>query len=159
MAEPIARENLDTVAGHGARPALRRPSSNSWTSWTSWTGWAGWRRVAVAFALLALGPLAAGCAGRHRGPRSLAALGAVLVGGGGATWISGERSDQRATATAGFAIVALGLVAVIASGGWMANDIACSADPDCDEAEQCREVPAPPGWDPVQAVRAALTSG
>jgi hypothetical protein len=145
MAEPMARENLDAAAA-----TLPAAPSRSARPWSALPSSAAWRRVAV----LALALLGGGCAGRHRGPRSLAALGAVLVGGGGATWIGGERSDQRGTATAGAAILAIGLAAVVASGGWMASDIACSADPDCDESEQCREVPAPPGGIPYkQCVR------
>jgi len=136
MAEPVARENIDAAR----REVERAARAFSW-AWPR-----GWRRVA----LLAVALLGSGCAGRHRGPRSLAALGTVLVGGGGATWIGGEHSDQRGTATAGFAIVAVGMAAVIAAGGWMANDIGCRADPDCDESEQCREVPAPPGGIPYK---------
>ncbi len=102
--------------------------------------------------LLTLG----GCAGRHAGPRTLAALGAVAVGAGSAGWAAGERiADDRATASnglsrAGFITAAVGLAAVVAAGGWMAAAVACTADPDCAETETCREVPAPPGGVPYK---------
>jgi len=91
-----------------------------------------------------------GCVGRYRGPRSLAALGATLVVGGGAAWVVGERSQGSALTNAGFVMVTLGLAAAIAAGGWMAWAVSCDADPDCDDSEQCREVPAPPGGIPYK---------
>ncbi|HVV53290.1 MAG TPA: hypothetical protein VHO06_26775 [Polyangia bacterium] len=100
---------------------------------------------------------AAGCAGLHAGPRTLAAIGAVFVGGGSATWAAGEEVDRsahlstsRALTGVGFAAVAVGLAAVVAAGGWMAATVACDADPDCPESETCREVPAPPGGVPYK---------
>jgi hypothetical protein len=97
-----------------------------------------------------LGLLIAGCAGRYGGPRSLAGLGAVLVAGGGTTWVAGEQYDRRGLTDAGFTLVVAGIAAVIAAGGWMAGAVACDADPDCDDADQCREVPAPPGGIPYK---------
>lgn len=94
--------------------------------------------------------LCVGCAGRYRGPRSLAGLGTALVVGGGASWIAGERTNQSAATSVGFSLVAAGVSLVIAAGGWMAAAVGCDADPDCDDAEQCREVPAPPGGIPYK---------
>src|SRR5690349_8069813 len=94
------------------------------------------RRMGVALLIGLL--LTAGCAGHHRGPRVLAALGAVAVAGGSATW------------AAGFVSVAAGLCAIVVAGGWMAASVACEADPDCPDEEQCREVPAPPGGIPYK---------
>ena len=106
---------------------------------------------------LALVLAASGCVGRHAGPRTLASIGAVFVGAGGATWAAGEGVGRRAhpsTARAlidtGFVAVAVGLAAVVAAGGWMAAAVACDADPDCPEEETCREVPAPPGGVPYK---------
>jgi hypothetical protein len=106
------------------------------------------RRTVITITCLCL--LGAGCAGRYRGPRSLAALGTVLVGAGGTTWVVGERSDRGSATSVGFTLVAAGLAMVIAAGGWMAAAVGCNADPDCDDAEQCREVPAPPGGIPYK---------
>jgi hypothetical protein len=47
-------------------------------------------------------------------------------------------------------LVAAGVALAIAAGGWMAGAVGCDADPDCDDAEQCREVPAPPGGIPYK---------
>jgi hypothetical protein len=77
-------------------------------------------------------------------------LGAVLIAGGGTTWVLGEQYDRRTATNAGFTLVAAGLVAVVAAGGWLAGAVACQADPDCDDADQCREVPAPPGGIPYK---------
>jgi hypothetical protein len=110
------------------------------------------RRVTVVLLIGAL--LAAGCAGRHRGPRVLAALGAVAVAAGSGTWAAGEsvagESASRTLIGAGFVSVAAGLCAIVVAGGWMAASVACQADPDCPEEEQCREVPAPPGGVPYK---------
>ena len=104
--------------------------------------------------LLALG-LACGCAGRHAGPRSLAALSGLAVAAGSATWAAGEGigtgfSPRNSVITAGFVTVAAGLATIVVSGGWMALAVSCNADPDCDEDEQCREIPAPPGGVPYK---------
>jgi O-antigen ligase len=109
-------------------------------------------------ALGALLPLlASGCAGRYLGPRRLAALGTMAVVAGSASWATGEGLDggghpgaSRALVNGGFASVAVGLAAIIVAGGWMAGTVACTADPDCNEEEQCREIPAPPGGIPYK---------
>ena len=105
-------------------------------------------------ALLVGALLLAGCAGRHQGPRILAALGAVAVTAGSATWAAGEAVSSDTTArtvvNVGFTSVAVGLCAIVVAGGWMAASVTCDADPDCPEEEQCREVPAPPGGIPYK---------
>jgi hypothetical protein len=105
-------------------------------------------------AVLALA-LASGCAGRYAGPRTLAGLGSAAVIGGSVTWAAGQgfERDGRAAGgvvTTGFVGVAVGLVAIVAAGGWMALAVSCNVDPDCDEEEQCREIPAPPGGIPYK---------
>jgi hypothetical protein len=91
-----------------------------------------------------------GCTGRYSGARTLASVGTLAVLAGSATWASGEAFDRHAAVTVGFISVAAGLAAIVASGGWMASSVACTADPDCDENEQCREIPAPPGGVPYK---------
>jgi hypothetical protein len=98
-----------------------------------------------------------GCSGLHRGPRTLAAVGAALVAAGGVTWSAGEVKDpsgQTATShglvSTGFAGVVAGLAVIVVAGGWMAATVACHADPDCPDEEQCREIPAPPGGIPYR---------
>lgn len=110
-----------------------------------------------AFGVLALALVVAGggCTGRYARPRSLASLGALAVAGGSAAWVVGENAGNNGMntgplVTAGFATVAVGLAAIVAAGGWMAVSVACTADPDCDEEEQCREIPAPPGGIPYK---------
>ncbi len=112
------------------------------------------RRLA---AFIVLGALAAGCLGRHAGPRALAAVGAVAIGAGSLSWSAGERLEggqhgdvSGVAVEGGFVSVALGLVAVVAAGGWMAATVGCEGDPDCGEDEICREVPAPPGGVPYK---------
>jgi hypothetical protein len=104
--------------------------------------------------LLAAALLSAGCAGRHQGPRLLAGLGALGVTVGSGTWAAGEAVSNETTSrqlvSVGFASVAVGLCAIVIAGGWMAASVACDADPDCPEEEQCREVPAPPGGVPYK---------
>jgi hypothetical protein len=105
-------------------------------------------------ALLAFA-LASGCAGRYKGPRTLAGLGAVAVVAGSATWATGQGLERNGHAgdglvTTGFVGVAVGLAAIVAAGGWMAISVSCNVDPDCDEEEQCREIPAPPGGIPYK---------
>jgi len=109
--------------------------------------------IALALALVS----ATGCAGLHAGPRTLAAVGAGVVAAGSGAWSAGEVNDpsgQSATShalvSAGFATVVVGLAAVVAAGGWMAASVACHADPDCPDEEQCREIPAPPGGIPYR---------
>jgi hypothetical protein len=75
---------------------------------------------------------------------------------GSASWAAGESMDgvgagsSRGVVNAGLVSVAVGLVAIVAAGGWMAGSVSCRADPDCDEDEQCREIPAPPGGIPYK---------
>jgi hypothetical protein len=107
-------------------------------------------RIAVALAFFA-----AGCAGLYKGPRLLAGAGAVAVAGGSAVWATGEGlggspGSSQPLVTAGLVSVVVGLAAIVAAGGWMAASVACEADPDCPEEEQCREVPAPPGGIPYK---------
>jgi hypothetical protein len=111
----------------------------------------------LAAVVVALALIAGGCSGLYRGPRLLASAGAVAVAGGSGTWAAGEGleggshdSSARPMIAAGFAAVVVGLVAIVAAGGWMAASVACEADPDCPEEEQCREVPAPPGGIPYK---------
>src|SRR6516162_7827091 len=99
--------------------------------------------------------LACGCAGRYKAPRTLAGLGTAAVVAGGATWAAGQALERNGhdggpLVGAGFVSVALGLAATVIAGGWMAVDVACNVDPDCDEEEQCREIPAPPGGVPYR---------
>jgi len=113
-------------------------------------------RAAVAVAAAAA-LVVAGCAGLHSGPRLLAGAGATVVAGGSTLWATGEGlqggshdSSSRPLINAGFVSVVVGLAAIVAAGGWMAATVACEADPDCPEEEQCREVPAPPGGIPYK---------
>jgi len=104
--------------------------------------------------LLAL-VLGAGCVGRYAGPRTLAGLGSVAVLGGSATWAAGQALENEghaggALVTGGFVGVAVGLAAIVVAGGWIAVSVKCEVDPDCDETEQCREIPAPPGGVPYK---------
>jgi hypothetical protein len=101
--------------------------------------------------------LTASCSGLYAGPRTLASVGAFAVAGGSGLWTTGEalQGDSKPAATdaminIGFTGVVVGLAAIVIAGGWMAASVACEADPDCPEAEQCREVPAPPGGIPYK---------
>src|SRR5215470_6276603 len=105
------------------------------------------RRPLAAILLCAL---AVGCARPYRGPKTLAAIGAGLLIGGSAAWLAGERSDRPALTTPGAVTAAVGAAVIIGAAGWMANSIACRADPDCPEGEECRELPAPPGGVPYR---------
>jgi hypothetical protein len=111
------------------------------------------RRAAAVLGALAL--LAGGCTGRYAGPRTLATVGALSVAGGSVAWAGGESLERNghsgsALVSPGFVAVAVGLAAIVAAGGWMSVSVACHADPDCDEEEQCREIPAPPGGVPYK---------
>jgi hypothetical protein len=106
---------------------------------------------------VALAVLTASCAGLHPGPRALATVGGVAIAGGSGLWATGEGliGDSKPAATdamvnIGFVSVVVGLAAIVVAGGWMAASVACEADPDCPEEEQCREVPAPPGGIPYK---------
>lgn len=92
-----------------------------------------------------------GCAGPLRGPRTLGAIGAALAVGGATSWVVGEHMNDGALPRAlGFGAVLGGIAAVAVAGGWLASDISCQVDPDCREGEECREVPAPPGFVPYR---------
>jgi len=109
------------------------------------------RKLAAFVTAVAL--LAGGCAGRYAGPRTLAGFGTLGVIGGSATWAGGEASSAASRdriIQGGFVSVAVGLAAIAIAGGWMALSVTCNADPDCDEEEQCREIPAPPGGIPYK---------
>jgi hypothetical protein len=85
----------------------------------------------------------------------VASIGALTVLAGSASWAAGDRAvggadTSRGLVNAGLVSVAVGLAAIVAAGGWMAGSVACHADPDCDEEEQCREIPAPPGGVPYK---------
>src|SRR5216684_8853128 len=86
---------------------------------------ASWRAPLIA--LLACALVAGGCAGRHRGPRTLATLGGVVALVGGTVWVVGERNDSRGSLGVGVAAVAAGIAAMVAAGGWMASAVGCSA--------------------------------
>jgi hypothetical protein len=109
------------------------------------------RPLGLALALV----LACGCAGRYKAPRTLAGFGTAAVVAGSVTWATGQGLERNgrsggALVGAGFVSAALGLAAVVVGGGWMAVSVACNVDPDCDEEEQCREIPAPPGGVPYK---------
>jgi len=109
------------------------------------------RRLGVVPLLLAIaGLLGGGCARPYAGQKTLAALGTGLLAFGGATWVIGERGNRDGVAIAGMATAALGAVAVLAAGGWLAAGVACTEDPDCPRNEECREIPAPPGGVPYR---------
>ncbi|HEY2903460.1 MAG TPA: hypothetical protein VGL59_22940 [Polyangia bacterium] len=108
------------------------------------------RTRAFLLAVLAAALVSVGCAGRHRGPRTLATIGGAIALGGGVAWVVGERNDDRTSLSVGVVSVAVGIAAVVAAGGWMASAVACQADPDCPDDEQCKEIPAPPGGIPYK---------
>ena len=101
-------------------------------------------------ALALVGCLAAGCARGYTGPRTLAAISAVLLVGGGTTWVVGERKHQEGTANVGLATTAVGVAAAIAAAGWFAAATACEEDLDCPKDEECKEIPALPGRVPYK---------
>lgn len=111
------------------------------------------RTVSVVALLVLL--LTGGCAGRNAKPRTLAALGGLAIAAGSVGWAAGEgmgpdSASGRSLVNTGFVAVAAGLVGIVVAGGWMALAVACDADPDCTEDEQCREIPAPPGGIPYK---------
>jgi hypothetical protein len=94
-----------------------------------------------------------GCATNHyhRRPRTLGFLGASAAVVGSGVWVVGEqRSNPGYVPAVGLGLVAVGIVAMIAAGGWIAAEVRCDADPDCEETEECREIPAPPGGVPYK---------
>jgi len=105
-------------------------------------------RAAIALALI--GCLAAGCARPYAGPKALAAFSAVLLVGGGTTWVVGERQNDGRTATLGLITTAIGVGAAIGAAGWLAASVACEEDPDCPRGEECKDVPALPGRVPYK---------
>lgn len=89
--------------------------------------------------------------GHHRRPRALGFAGAGLAVAGTGVWVAGERqSDPGAIPAIGLGMVAVGIIAMVAAGGWIAADVACNVDPDCEDTEECREIPAPPGGIPYK---------
>jgi hypothetical protein len=94
--------------------------------------------------------LAGGCARGYTGPKTLAAIGAALLVGGGTTWVEGARRDQDRTANVGIITTAVGAAAVIGAAGWYAASTACEEDPDCPRGEECKEIPALPGRVPYK---------
>ena len=94
----------------------------------------------------------AGCAtSNHRRPRALAFVGASLAVAGSGLWVVGEqRSNPGHLPAIGLGVVAAGIAAMVAAGGWIAAQVSCRADPDCEGSEECREIPAPPGGIPYK---------
>jgi len=108
--------------------------------------------LVLATALGAAASSLAGCAGpRFRGPARLGAVAALAIVGGSTAWVVGERSNQPGNLPAvGLVTAAVGMAAAVAAGCWIAARVACQSDPDCDESEECREIPAPPGGVPYK---------
>ena len=109
-------------------------------------------RVVARVLLLSWSLTLGGCASSHlRGPRTLATVGLAMALGGSGLWIVGaDRSDPGRVPAIGLGVVAAGIATIIAAGGWIAAKVACQADPDCEESEECREIPAPPGGIPYK---------
>lgn len=105
-------------------------------------------RSSLFAASLACALASGGCAGPHGKPKTLAAVGAALVGVGGATWAIGDRGETPSLRAIGFVGTAAGVVSLVSAGVLMAASVACRADADCPVGETCREVPAPPGGVP-----------
>lgn len=88
---------------------------------------------------------------QHRRPRALGIAGAVAGLGGSVLWVAGEsRTDPGNIPAIGLGIVAAGIVAMVAAGAWIASEVSCQVDPDCDDTEECREIPAPAGGVPYK---------
>lgn len=104
----------------------------------------------LAIVLVTFGLLGAGCARPYAGPKTLAALGAGLLAGGGTTWVVGERENRHGVAVTGLVTTVVGAAAVVAAGGWLAAGVACTEDPDCPRTEECREIPTRPGGVPYR---------
>lgn len=134
----------------GAQHRSWRPSQPVSPSSRARSGWPHLRATALLAALVFAS--GAGCATSHHGrPRALALAGTGLALAGTTVWVVGEnRSDPGHLPTIGLGVVIAGVVAMVAAGGWIAAQVSCEADPDCDETEECREVPAPPGGVPYK---------
>jgi hypothetical protein len=102
--------------------------------------------------LLAPGVLiSAGCERPFRGPKTLASIGVGVLAASAALWVAGEQLDHHpGLAKAGAIGAGAGALAEIAAGTWLAETVGCRVDPDCPEAESCREIPAAPGREPFR---------
>jgi hypothetical protein len=106
---------------------------------------------ALLLALLLGASGASGCARPFRGPKTLAAIGVGVLAASAALWVAGERSsDHPGLARVGAAGAAAGALSEMAAGTWLAETVGCRVDPDCPEAESCREIPAAPGREPFR---------
>lgn len=107
-------------------------------------------RILVVSLLLLLS--SGGCAtSHHRRPRALGFAGASAAVVGSGIWVVGEQRAQPGIIPAiGLGVVAAGIIAMVAAGAWIAAEVSCQADPDCEETEECREIPAPPGGIPYK---------
>jgi hypothetical protein len=105
-------------------------------------------RAAIVLALA--GGLATGCARTYTGPKVLAAVGTLLLVGGGTTWVVGERENHTGTANLGMVTTLIGVGAVMGAAGWLGVSVACEEDPDCPRGEECKAIPALPGRVPYK---------
>jgi hypothetical protein len=109
------------------------------------------RAITVLAGLLVAGAMpASGCANPFSGPKTLASIGVGVLAGSAALWVAGERADRAGLAKAAAVGAGAGALAEIAAGAWLAGSVGCRVDPDCPEAESCREIPAPPGREPYR---------
>jgi peptidoglycan/LPS O-acetylase OafA/YrhL len=107
-----------------------------------------WIRIV---AVLMAGALSACATAHHRRPRTLAFVGAAAAVVGGGLWVQGERRSGSGTVPdIGLGLVAAGIVAMVVAGGWIAAEVSCQVDPDCEDTEECREIPAPAGGIPYK---------
>lgn len=101
--------------------------------------------------ILMAATLGACATSHHRRPRALGFAGAAAALGGSGLWVVGERrTDPGHLPAIGLGVVAAGILAMVAAGGWIASEVSCQVDPDCDDTEECREIPAPPGGVPYK---------
>jgi hypothetical protein len=110
-------------------------------------------RSAAALLLVALAGAslpAGGCANPFSGPKTLASVGVGILAGSAALWVTGERTNRSGLTRAAAVGAGAGALAEIAAGTWLAASVGCRVDPDCPEAESCREIPAPPGREPYR---------
>lgn len=101
-------------------------------------------------ALLAAGALTAGCARPFAGPKTLASVGVGVLAASAGIWVAGDRANNAGLTRAGAIGAGAGALAEIVAGTWLAASVGCRVDPDCPEAESCREIPAPPGREPFK---------